>query len=117
MTLNLDSAQIEHVENGLTFRPLTMADFGWLQNQVKISDHLKPFIKLQDLIRWCYSAQGIDIALCRSAKVDYQALVTAIPSGISRWVLIDKIIEMTMGTAGEKSEKPAEPPFVESQTK
>lgn len=113
--INQDSGTIEHSENGIIFKPLTLADFGHLQNLVNIPAFQKPFIKLQDMIRWCYSANGIDHCLCRSAKIEKKVLLEKFPKDIDRWVLVDKIIDMTMGNSGEASTTEAPAPLAETQ--
>jgi len=97
---------------------LNMSDMACIQNKVPLPDDRRPFVEKIDVVRFCYSYQGVDIALEQASKKhDTSVTIGVIQSTLTddeRFELIDKIIAAHLGVrrpeGGDQDQPPLENP-------
>jgi hypothetical protein len=86
---------------------LVMGDMACIQGKIPIEESHRPFVSLRDVLRFCSSPQGVDVALVQAArKYNGDITISEIASNLTeleRFELIDKLIGTFMGVSPEQT--------------
>ena len=108
----------EFVEcKGVRFK-LTMGDLAQIQQKLPISEDMRPFVSLTDVLKFCASPMGIDIAMFqaqRHGKLDDVLGITL--TDFEKMKLVNDLIGAFIGDDGtDGAGEPKDPLAVRSET-